>query len=207
MLSKWEQTSHKQVFCILEQDENIKLQVLGQCVSFLGHFQAKPASWKSLFSLKNDPRWTTNDLHTPKTISFIFSSCSGIQNTCLCEVCSHLLYNCSRNYIYNYMFLLLRFFTLEIFPILTRVARAFKNTMLNKSGYFRTPASMKKSTALDFWRKSEKPEMESYIIYHDFGKIQVKNTDSYWILPYIYMCRNIVKAHLQTWVNMSSTIT
>ena len=136
---------------------------------------------------KNDPKRTNNDLHTPKTWSFIFSSCSGIQNTCLCEVCSHLLYDCSRNYIYNYMFLLLRFFTLEIFPILTRVARAFKNTMLNKSGYFRTPASMKKSTALDFWRKSEKPEMESYIIDHDFRKIQVKNTASYWILPYIYL--------------------
>ena len=95
---------------------------------------------------------------------------------------SNLLYNCSRSYIFSR---LLRFFTFEIFPILTRVAQTFKNTMLNKSGYFRTPASMKKSTALDFWRKSEKPEMESYIIYHDFGKIQVKNTASYWILPYI----------------------
>ena len=77
----------------------------------MGHFQAKPASWKSLFSLKNDPRWTTNDLHMPKTISFIFSSCSGIQNTCLCEVCSHLLNNCSRYYIFSRLlrFLLLKF--------------------------------------------------------------------------------------------------
>ena len=126
--------------------------------------------------------------HT-QTWNFIFPSCPGIQNTCLCEFCSHLLYNCSRNFISSR---LLRFFTFEIFPILTRVAQAFKNTMLNKSGYFRTPASMKKSTALDFWRKSEKPEMESYIIYHDFGKIQVKNTASYWILPYIYgpICYN-----------------
>ena len=58
--------------------------------------------------------------------------------------------------------------------------------MLNKSGYFRTPPSMIESTALDFWRKSKKPEIESYIIDHDFRKIQVKNTGSYWILPYIY---------------------
>ena len=45
---------------------------------------------------------------------------------------------------------------------------------------------MIESTALDFWRKSKKPEIESYIIDHDFRKIQVKNTGSYWILPYIY---------------------
>ena len=45
---------------------------------------------------------------------------------------------------------------------------------------------MIESTALDFWRKSKKPEIESYIIDHDFRKIQVKNTASYWILPYIY---------------------
>ena len=90
-----------------------------------------------------------------------------------------------------------KIFTFEIFPTLTRVARAFKNTMLNKSGYFRTPASMKKSTALDFWRKSEKPEMESYIIYHDFGKIQVKNTASYWILPYIYMVHFTTRQHFR----------
>ena len=44
---------------------------------------------------------------------------------------------------------------------------------------------MIESPALDFWRKSEKPEMESYTIDHDFRKIQVKNTASYWILPYI----------------------
>ena len=44
-------------------------------------------------------------------------------------------------------------------------------------------------TALDFWKKSKKPEIESYIIDHDFRKIQVKNTGSYWILPYIYMNR------------------
>ena len=46
---------------------------------------------------------------------------------------------------------------------------------------------MIESTALDFWRKSKKPEIESYIIDHDFRKIQVKNTASYWILPYIYI--------------------
>ena len=44
---------------------------------------------------------------------------------------------------------------------------------------------MIESPALDFWRKSEKTEMESYTIDHDFRKIQVKNTASYWILPYI----------------------
>ena len=44
---------------------------------------------------------------------------------------------------------------------------------------------MIESPALDFWRKSEKPEVESYTIDHDFRKIQVKNTASYWILPYI----------------------
>ena len=43
---------------------------------------------------------------------------------------------------------------------------------------------MIESTALDFWRKSKKPEIESYIIDHDFRKIQVKNTASYWILPW-----------------------
>ena len=47
---------------------------------------------------------------------------------------------------------------------------------------------MIESPALDFWRKSEKPEMESYTIDYDFRKIQVKNTASYWILPYIYKC-------------------
>ena len=46
---------------------------------------------------------------------------------------------------------------------------------------------MKKSTALEFLRKSEKAEMESYITDHDFRKIQVKTTASYWILPYIYI--------------------
>ena len=147
---------------------------LGSFLSENSDFQLAGFAWK----------WPKNDTHWPKTWSFIFSSCSSIQNTCLCEVCSHLLNNCSRYYIFSR---LLRFFTFEIFPILTRVAQTFKNTMLNKSGYFRTPASMKKSTALDFWRKSEKPEMESYIIYHDFGKIQVKNTASYWILPYIWL--------------------
>ena len=142
--------------------------VLGLCKSFVVHlgsflsensdFQLAGFAWK----------WPKNDPHWPKTWSFIFSSCSSIQNTCLCEVCSHLLNNCSRYYIFSR---LLRFFTFEIFPILTRVAQAFKKIMLNKSGYFRTADWMKKSTALDFWRKSEKPEMESYIIYHDFGKI------------------------------------
>ena len=60
-----------------------------------------------------------------------------------------------------------------------------KSTMLNKSGYFKTAASMKRSTILDFLRKSEKPEMQSYTIDHDLRKIQVKNTAFYWILPYI----------------------
>ena len=49
---------------------------------------------------------------------------------------------------------------------------------------------MIESTALDFWRKSKKPEIESYIIDHDFRKIQVKNTGSYWILPYINAITN-----------------
>ena len=44
---------------------------------------------------------------------------------------------------------------------------------------------MIESPALDFWRKSETPEMESYTIDQDFRKIQVKNTASYLILPYI----------------------
>ena len=123
------------------------------------------------FSLKNDLKRTTNDLDTPQTWSFIFSSCSGIQNTYLCEVCFQMLYNCLRNYIFS---TILRFFTFEIFPILTRSTWTIKNTMLNKSGYFRTPASMIESTALDFWRKSKKPEIESYIIDHDFRKIQLK---------------------------------
>ena len=82
---------------------------------------------------------------------------------------------------------ILRFLTFEIFPILTRSAWTLKITMLNKSGYFRTLASMIESTALDFWRKSKKPEIESYIIDHDFRKIQVRNTGSYWILPYIVL--------------------
>ena len=46
---------------------------------------------------------------------------------------------------------------------------------------------MIESTALDFWRKSKKPEIESYIIDHDLRKIQVKNTASYWILPYEFI--------------------
>ena len=142
---------------------------------------------KCPFSLKNDLKRTTNDLDTPQTWSFIFSSCSGIQNTCLCEVSSQMLYNCSRNYIFS---TILRFLTFEIFPILTRSAWTLKITMLNKSGYFRTLASMIESTALDFWRKSKKPEIESYIIDHDFRKIQVKNTGSYWILPYIYILKS-----------------
>ena len=45
---------------------------------------------------------------------------------------------------------------------------------------------MIESPALDFWRKSEKPDVESYTIDYDFRKIPVKNTGSYWILPYIY---------------------
>ena len=130
---------------------------------------------------KNDLKITTNVLDMPPTLSFIFSSWSDIQNTYLCEVCFQMLYNCLRNYIFS---TILRFFTFEIFPILTRSAWTLKNTMLNKSGYFRTPASMIESPALDFWRKSEKPEMESYTIDHDFRKIQVKNTASYGILPY-----------------------
>ena len=72
------------------------------------------------------------------------------------------------------------------FPHFDEVGMDLKNTLLNKSGYFRTLASMIESTALDFWRKSEKPEIESYTINHDFRKIQVKNTASCWILPYIY---------------------
>ena len=127
---------------------------------------------------------TKNDSNMPKTWGFIFSPCSGIQNTCLYEVCSHMLYNCSRNYVFSR---LVRFLSFEIFPFLTKSARTLKSTMLNKSGYFRTAASMKESTALDFWSKSKKPEMQSYIIDHDFRKIQVKNTASYWILPYIYI--------------------
>ena len=43
---------------------------------------------------------------------------------------------------------------------------------------------MIESPALDFLRKSEKPEMESYTIDYDFRKIPVKNTVSYWILPH-----------------------
>ena len=50
---------------------------------------------------------------------------------------------------------------------------------------------MIESPALDFWRKSEKPEMESYTIDYDFRKIQVKNTASYWLLPYIYLNPNL----------------
>ena len=41
---------------------------------------------------------------------------------------------------------------------------------------------MIESTALDFWRKSEKSEIESYIIDHDFRKIQLK------ILPLTGYC-------------------
>ena len=46
---------------------------------------------------------------------------------------------------------------------------------------------MIESPALDFWRKSQKPDVESYTIDYDFRKIPVKNTGSYWILPYIYI--------------------
>ena len=95
-----------------------------------------------------------------------------------------MLYNCSRNYVFSR---LVRFLSFEIFPFLTKSARTLKSTMLNKSGYFRTAASMKESTALDFWRKSKKPEMQSYIIDHDFRKIQVENTAFNWILPYIWL--------------------
>ena len=94
------------------------------------------------------------------------------------------------------------FLTSEIFPILTRSAWTLKITMLNKSGYFRTPPSMIESTALDFWRKSKKPEIESYIIDHDFRKIQVKNTGSYWILPYIYI---FLEAHASLELTVSLT--
>ena len=111
---------------------------------------------------KNDLKRTTNDLDMSQTWSFIFSFCSGIQNTYLCEVCSQMLYNCLRNYIFS---TILRFFIFKIFPILTRSAWTLKNTMLNKSGCFRTLASMIESAALDFWRKSEKPEIESYVMY------------------------------------------
>ena len=93
------------------------------------------------------PKMTQKWLAHAQTWNFIFPSCPGIQNTCLCEFCSHLLYNCSRNFISSR---LLRFFTYEIFPILTGSVRTLKNTMLNKSGYFRTLASMKKPTALEF---------------------------------------------------------
>ena len=46
---------------------------------------------------------------------------------------------------------------------------------------------MIESPALDFWRKSEKPDVESYTIDYDFRKIPVKNTASYWILPYMFL--------------------
>ena len=140
---------------------------------------------KCPFSLKNDLKRTTNDLNTPQTWSFIFSSCSGIQNKI--HVCVKFLPKCF-TIVQEITFFstILRFLTFEIFPILTRSAWTLKITMLNKSGYFRTLASMIESTALDFWRKSKKPEIESYIIDHDFRKIQVKNTGSYWILPYIW---------------------
>ena len=49
---------------------------------------------------------------------------------------------------------------------------------------------MIESPALDFWRLSEKPERESYTIDYDFRKIPVKNTGSYWILPYICKFRS-----------------
>ena len=39
-----------------------------------------------------------------------------------------------------------RFLTFDIFRILTSSARTLKNTMLNESGYFRSAASMKKTT-------------------------------------------------------------
>ena len=39
---------------------------------------------------KNDLKRTTNDLDMSQTWSFIFSFCSGIQNTYLCEVCSQM---------------------------------------------------------------------------------------------------------------------
>ena len=87
---------------------------------------------------------------------------------------------------------ILRFLTSEIFPILTRSAWTLKITMLNKSGYFRTLASMIESTALDFWRKSKKPEIESYIIDHDFRKIQLK------ILPLTGYC------HIYTYIDIKS---
>ena len=77
------------------------------------------------------------------------------------------------------------------FPHFDEVDMDLKNTMLNKSGYFRTLASMIESTALDFWRNPEKPRIESYTINHDFRKIQVENTASCWILPYIYMIHYI----------------
>ena len=157
-------------------------------------------TWKWLFSLKIDQKRTQkgpkkrpkNFLQRPKTRSYIFSSCSGIWNSCLCEVCSHLL-NCSRNYIFSS---LLKYSTFKIFLILTSLEQTLKNTMLNKSGYFRTLPSIKKPTHLDLWRKSQKLEVESYIIDHDFRKIQVKNTASYWILPYIYQILPISDLYL-----------
>ena len=64
--------------------------------------------------------------------------------------------------------------------------------MLNKSGYFRTLASMIESTALDFCRKSKKPEIDSYIIDHDFRKIQLK------ILPLTGYCHIYIDPILKT---------
>ena len=64
---------------------------------------------------------------------------------------------------------------------------------------------MIESTALDFWRKSKKPEIESYIIDHDFRKIQVKNTASYWILPYIYIITDEPLTYNYKFVNNGST--
>ena len=57
---------------------------------------------------------------------------------------------------------------------------------------------MIESPALDFWRKSEKPEMESYTIDYDFRKIQVKNTASYWLLPYIWKVNNSKHVFIHT---------
>ena len=56
---------------------------------------------------------------------------------------------------------------------------------------------MIESPALDFWRKSQKPDVESYTIDYDFRKIPVKNTGSYWILPYIYIYIKSIKYRIQ----------
>ena len=110
-----------------------------------GFFRSKLTKKGPKKDKKGPKKIPKNFLQRPKTRSYIFSSCSGIWNSCLCEVFSHLL-NCSRNYIFSS---LLKYSTFKIFLILTSLEQTLKNTMLNKSGYFRTLPSIKKSTHLD----------------------------------------------------------